>query len=101
MDINGVGQKTIEEISADSLWLTSSTKEKEDTSFIEDLIPSLDTAASSELEAMKAQIEKAQEPGRAAYLESIKAAIANDEFDVSAKDIVDGMSDDYLDFILE
>jgi anti-sigma28 factor (negative regulator of flagellin synthesis) len=102
MDINGIGQKNIDDIKADSLWLTSTKPEKKEGSLIEDLIPGADSASVSELDKLKNQAAEAQEPGRAAYLEKLKAAVAEGKFDVATEDLADSLIDDgFINFLID
>ena len=102
MDIHGIGQKNIEDITADSLWLTSTKEEKKEGSLIEDLIPNADSSSVSELEKLKVQTLEAQEPGRVAYLEKLKAAVANGTLDVPSEKLADALIDDgFIDFLID
>ena len=102
MDIHGIGQKNIEEIKADTLWLTSTKEEKQSGSLIEDLIPAGDSSSTSQLEQLKAQVKNAQEPGAATRLEKIKEAVANGTFDVPSDILADRlMEDGFIDFLID
>lgn len=102
MDIHGIGQKNIEDIKADTLWLTSTTQEKKEGSLIEDLVPASDSASANELNKLKNQAAEAQEPGRAAYIEKLKLAVASGELDVATEDLADSLIDDgFLDFLID
>jgi anti-sigma28 factor (negative regulator of flagellin synthesis) len=102
MDLHGIGQKNIEDVNADSLWLANTTKEKKEGTLIEDLIPATDSSSVSELEKMKNKALEAQEPGRAAYLEKLKAAVANGTFEVSSDKLADALIDDgFIDFLVD
>ena len=102
MDLHGLGQKSIEDITADSLWLKSTVKEKKEGSLVEDLLPGLDSASASELEKLKLQSLEAQEPGRAAYIESLKAAIANGDYEVATDKLADALIDDgFSEFLID
>lgn len=99
MDLNSIGQKNIKDVSTDSLWLEKlDTKPKEDAEVI-DLVKSTDSAVAQGLKELKEQVKAAQEPGRAAYLEKLKLAIANDEYDVPANKLADAFDDGFLDYL--
>ena len=96
------GQKNIEDLKADALWLTSTKEEKKEGSIIDGLVPVSDSASVSELEKLKNQAISAEEPGRAAYIESLKAAVAKGELDVTSDVLANSLIDDgFLDFLID
>ena len=98
MDLNSIGQKSLENVNADSLWLEVTQKEIEEKKLLEELFPS-DSTSASELEQLKNHTKKADEPGRAAYIESLKLAAANGDLEIAAGDIAEAILDDgYEDF---
>ncbi len=102
MDLNAIGQKNIEEISSGSLWFTKGTKEGDDTgSILEDVSSNYDSARATQLDSLKSEVKKAQEPGRAAYLEALKAAIADGDDLVSSDRLADALiSDGFLEDLI-
>ena len=103
MDLNGVGQKNIDEINKPSVLWSNPTEEKQaEEKVTGDVSTAKDAASSEALEKLKLQTLEAQEPGRAAYLEKIKAAVANGSYDVPADKLADSLIEDgFLDFLIE
>ena len=95
MDIQNLDLKSVDEIKAETLWNAEATKKAKGESIVEHLAAAnLDSTSSSQLDALKAQTEKSEEPGRAAYIEQLKAAVANGEYEVSSDDLADALLKD-------
>jgi anti-sigma28 factor (negative regulator of flagellin synthesis) len=56
--------------------------------------PEEDSSSSEAFNKLKLLVADSVEPGRAGYIEALKAAVANGEFNPSAKDIANSMFED-------
>lgn len=54
----------------------------------------VDTASTNSFNALKASVANSDEPGRAEYVQALKAAIAAGELNISAEDIASAMFED-------
>jgi anti-sigma28 factor (negative regulator of flagellin synthesis) len=93
MELNKLNSQDLSTVQNAQIAFISGIKQSAQAELIS-INPEADTASSEEFNKLKALVAASVEPGRAGYIEVLKAAVANGEFNPSAKDIANSMFED-------
>jgi anti-sigma28 factor (negative regulator of flagellin synthesis) len=101
MDLNRVSQKNIDQVETNFL-LQKQDKVNQDVAQDSDNNDLLDTATTSGLDDLSQQVSTSTQASRAAYLEALRVAIANDTYDVSSDSLADSiLNDGFAEFLID